>query len=140
MKLEIALGFLGVSLVGVVWPINVSVSGHKKTSEWMKPSLQVPDRQPETAPRLVVKPELTDAVRSVVLSDDAKWLITGGDDKTARLWALFSGTQIRCFRGHTGIVTSVCFVVGDGISIFCLHYLLEKSRQINNSIHGLFLL
>jgi WD40 repeat protein len=46
------------------------------------------------------------AVKSVSLSRDGNWLITGGDD-IARLWDVATGKEVRVFRGHSGYVTSV---------------------------------
>jgi len=49
----------------------------------------------------------TGAVNSVQLSD--KFLLSGGEDATARLWDIGTGKEIRQFPGHTASVESVQF-------------------------------
>jgi len=46
------------------------------------------------------------------LSLDGKWLVTGSTDKSARLWEVDSGREIRVFAGHVGKVTAVA-ISGD---------------------------
>jgi len=58
-------------------------------------------------PTLVVNLGHSSGVHSVALSDDGK-LVTGSSDKTARLWDVVSGKEIRVFRGHSGGIASVC--------------------------------
>jgi WD40 repeat protein len=43
----------------------------------------------------------------VVLSGDGKWLVTGSADKTARLWELATGKQVRVFAGHASGIESL---------------------------------
>jgi WD40 repeat protein len=40
---------------------------------------------------------------------DGKWLLTGGEDKTIRLWDLETGKEVRRFEGHTDKVRAVAF-------------------------------
>jgi hypothetical protein len=47
------------------------------------------------------------------LSGDAKWLVTGSYDKTARLWEVATGKEVRAFQGHSNRVLSVG-LSGDG--------------------------
>lgn len=47
------------------------------------------------------------AVRSMVLSLQANYLISGGNDATIRLWDLSSGKLVRQFTGHAGPVRSL---------------------------------
>jgi len=51
----------------------------------------------------------TDTVRCVALSADKTRLITGGNDRTVRLWDFASGKEIRSFEGHSGFVRGVDF-------------------------------
>jgi WD40 repeat protein len=51
-------------------------------------------------------------VRSVAISPDNKYIVSGSDDDTIRLWDVKSGKEIRTFIGHTDYVTSVSFTGG----------------------------
>ena len=55
----------------------------------------------------------TDFVNSIAISPDASLIITGGGDRTARLWFADSGLQKRCFSGFDSWITCVTFS-GDG--------------------------
>ena len=46
-------------------------------------------------------------VNSVVISTDGRWALSGGTDKTLRLWEVSSGKCMRTFLGHTGPAYSV---------------------------------
>jgi WD40 repeat protein len=46
-------------------------------------------------------------VTSVAFSQDGRFVLTGSDDHTARLWDVATGLQIRAYVGHTDEVTSV---------------------------------
>jgi hypothetical protein len=45
----------------------------------------------------------------VAFAPDSRTLVTGAADGTLKLWETASGRPVRCFRGHTGEVTSVAF-------------------------------
>ena len=47
------------------------------------------------------------SVRSVALSPDGRYALSGSDDHTLRLWELATGTCLRTFEGHTDWVSSV---------------------------------
>jgi WD40 repeat protein/serine/threonine protein kinase len=49
----------------------------------------------------------TGMVKSVSISPDGRWVLSGGGDKTLRLWELERGTCVRTFEGHTDWVKSV---------------------------------
>ncbi|EFH84643.1 protein kinase domain-containing protein [Ktedonobacter racemifer] len=61
-------------------------------------------------------------VRSVSLSRDGHWLVSGSNDNTVRLWEVNSGRCVHTFKGHTNIVTSVS-LSRDG------HWLVSGSKD-----------
>ncbi|MCP4382429.1 MAG: hypothetical protein GY798_13610, partial [Hyphomicrobiales bacterium] len=50
-----------------------------------------------------------DSVLSVAFSHDGKFLASGSDDKTVRLWEVSTGEQLRELTGHSDYVLSVAF-------------------------------
>jgi WD40 repeat protein len=46
-------------------------------------------------------------VGGLAVTADGKYLVTGGDDKTVRVWDANTGKQLRSFQGHTDKVTAV---------------------------------
>lgn len=59
----------------------------------------------------------SDVVMSVAWSADGKWLATGSQDKTARLWQWPGGKELKVFKDHSDAVTRVCFS-SDGKSLY----------------------
>jgi WD40 repeat protein len=51
----------------------------------------------------------TGEINGVDISPDGRYLATGSGDKTARLWDLDTGVEMRTFTGHTGGVGQVRF-------------------------------
>ena len=49
------------------------------------------------------------AVKIAAFSPNGKFLITGGRDKTAKLWEVSTGREMRTFLGHEGTVQALCF-------------------------------
>ena len=56
-----------------------------------------------------VKGDTPGIIVSVAFSPDGKQVLTGSDDKTARLWDAKSGKEIRVFQGHIQGISSVAF-------------------------------
>ena len=55
----------------------------------------------------------SEAVTSVVLSADGRYALSGSEDKTLKLWEVFSGHCLRTFEEHKNAVRSV-FLSADG--------------------------
>jgi WD40 repeat protein/serine/threonine protein kinase/DNA-binding XRE family transcriptional regulator len=51
----------------------------------------------------------SDATRSVAISPDGKYLLTGSADQTVKLWEIATGRAIRTLNGHAGEILSVAF-------------------------------
>jgi WD40 repeat protein len=49
----------------------------------------------------------TGAVRSVALTPDGRYALSGADDFTVRVWDLERGTRAQCFQGHTDWIRAV---------------------------------
>jgi WD40 repeat protein len=49
----------------------------------------------------------TEAVNSIAISPDGKWLVSGGEDSTVRIWDAASGLERHRLFGHTQPVKSV---------------------------------
>ena len=99
-------------LVGV---LVASLSGSLSVLAMAPPSgaKQAPRPAQGNRPELIVQLGHSDEVTSVSLSADGKWLATGSQDSTARLWEVATGKEVRAFRGHQSWVTSVA-LSGDG--------------------------
>jgi len=49
------------------------------------------------------------SVNCVSLSPDGQWIVSGGEDKSIKLWSQVTGAEICTFRGHTEGVHGVAF-------------------------------
>jgi WD40 repeat protein len=45
----------------------------------------------------------------VAFSPNGRWVTSGGEDNTVRLWDATAGELLRTFRGHTSVVSRVAF-------------------------------
>lgn len=50
-----------------------------------------------------------ESVRAVALSSDGGQLLTGSNDKTAKLWDVQTGKEIIALKGHSDFITAVAF-------------------------------
>ena len=55
-------------------------------------------------------------IRSVATSSDGHTIVSGGDDKTVKIWNLHSGELLNTLAEHTGPVTTVA-ISPDGRTI-----------------------
>src|SRR5262245_8356490 len=64
-----------------------------------------------TSPRVAIVPQLphSGSIQSAVFSNDGKFVISGSDDYTLKLWDVASGRLIRTMAGHSSRVWSVAF-------------------------------
>ena len=69
-----------------------------------KPRSQSFKDQPFGKPKLINK-----NIRCAALSTDGQYALSGGDDKTVRLWKVSSGRCLHALKGHANIVFSVAF-------------------------------
>ena len=60
-----------------------------------------------TGSQVAVLPGHTYWVRSLAFSLDGIFLVSGGDDRTVKLWDVQTGGVVKTFCGHTGCVLSV---------------------------------
>jgi WD40 repeat protein len=51
----------------------------------------------------------TAQVWGVAFSPDGRWVASGGEDNTLKLWNATTGELIHHFRGHTSVVSRVAF-------------------------------
>ncbi|EFH80094.1 protein kinase domain-containing protein [Ktedonobacter racemifer] len=80
---------------------------------WNKLSLVCSRRNFRTSWSDRVIAESEEAIYSVYLSADGRWLASGGGDKTVRVWEVSSGRCLHILQGHTKAISSVC-LSGDG--------------------------
>src|SRR5439155_6626010 len=41
--------------------------------------------------------------------DEGRWVASGGEDSTVKVWDSRTGELVRSFRGHTGLISSLAF-------------------------------
>ncbi|MHC9541208.1 MAG: caspase family protein [Vulcanimicrobiota bacterium] len=70
-------------------------------------------------PELVLQDGHIFVVSSVSFSPDGRYLISGGQDTTIKLWETETGRCLRSWKGHAGKVTSVVYSPKGGIAASC---------------------
>jgi WD40 repeat protein len=58
-----------------------------------------------------------DKINSIAFSNDNKYILSGSSDRTAKIWEVKTGKELKTFSGHSDKITSVCFSP-DNRSIF----------------------
>jgi len=57
--------------------------------------------------RLVLHTRVAGPGLSVAFSPDGRWLATGGEENTVKIWDAHGGAELRTLRGHTGDIYAV---------------------------------
>jgi WD40 repeat protein len=69
----------------------------------------VPQDTSQSRARLVPTIGHAGWIRSLAVSPDSRYIVTGGDDGTVLLWHTETGAELRRLEGHSGRVNSVAF-------------------------------
>ena len=94
------------------WPCSARSSSSSPLTTWVNssPRASTPHGWTCRSPRLIfVRPWSvhTDRVNSVAWSEDGRWLISGSDDKSVRLWEPATGDLWQTLDGYQKVVKSV---------------------------------
>jgi len=90
------------------WPSSPAVTVIRYEPPGMKPA-QLATAPPEEKPEILLQSGHAGPVTAVVWSADNKLLLTASEDRTAILWEVATGRQLRTLQGHAGEVHSVAF-------------------------------
>ncbi|MBF0383599.1 MAG: caspase family protein [Magnetococcales bacterium] len=80
---------------------NISKAIRMNTRQIFKPTFRVQSRY-------------SDGMTTADISDDGKWLTTGGKNRSLQLWNLTNGQRVLNMDGHSGTVTSAKFLPING--------------------------
>jgi WD40 repeat protein len=61
----------------------------------------------DTRPELVLQTGHTGSILTLAISPDGRWLVSGGQDSTVKIWDLKSGNLLRTLYGHNAKISSV---------------------------------
>ncbi|KAF9645378.1 WD40 repeat-like protein [Thelephora ganbajun] len=89
------------------YPMTISCWNYTIAVGFQSPSGDITILSIITGSQIAVLSGHTDTVRSVTFSPDGLSLVSGGDDKTVKLWDVQTGGAIKTFYGHTRLVWSV---------------------------------
>src|SRR5688572_1588110 len=64
-------------------------------------------QSPQARPELVLQTGHTGAINAIALSSDGRFLVSGSEDSTIKLWDLATGNVLRTLDGHEKPVLAV---------------------------------
>lgn len=103
-------------LMALIWQWNICIASSQTTSsQKVTEALQAPSDS-------IMQMIHPGVITSVTISRDSRWILTGCTDKTARLWELVTGKEVRRFDGHRVAIMSAV-ISGDG------HWILTGSAD-----------
>lgn len=93
---------------------------------------------PQDSPEIKIQTEYSESIQSVAISSDGKTIVSGGWDRTVRLWDKENGQEIGIFKGHTGTVYEVVIsadgktIVSGGVIILSTYGIMRPTRKSSN--------
>lgn len=115
-RYELASGFLQIAIgiykrLGYDEEANrlTSVLNKSRASQAPQPTTTAQNNSSDDKPSLVVQLGHSSFVTAVSFSADGRFILTGSQDTTARLWEAATGKEIRRFIGHSAAISEVAF-------------------------------
>lgn len=88
---------------------NWQVAASKREKNWMISNMEKRKYELTTKPNLVIQLGHSKSVWAAAISVDNRYVLSGSQDNTLKLWDVSSGSEIRTFHGHSDVITTVQF-------------------------------